>query len=49
MELSNEQKLYLEDLITERMEEFGEDRATACEAVRQWVLKFIPYVLKNNP
>ena len=48
-ELSNEQKLYLDDLVSKRMEEFGEDKETAREAVREWILHgLIPYVLKHR-
>ena len=45
-ELTNEQKLYLDDLVSKRMEEHGEDKVTARAAVREYILGFIPYLQK---
>ena len=44
--LTNEQKLYLDDLVSKRMEELGEDKETARAAVREYILGFVHYIKK---
>lgn len=49
MDLTNEQKLWLEDLISKRMEDFGEDRRTACFEVNKYIINLRNYLQTHNP
>lgn len=48
MELTNEQKLALEDMISRRMEHTGEDRRTACMEVNKYFVRALNDLRSHN-
>ena len=48
MEFTNEQKLVLEDMVSRRMENTGEDRRTACMEVNKYFIRALNDLRNNN-